>query len=197
MSTPVVTEIKVHLEPVEHGSRLELLPQVVNGDHSASTVGCGSEKSASGANIDHLVIGPSGAWLVETDSHRGAVRQNQAGLWAGKVPLRAMLNLVSWMGEETTRSLVAELPDGWQLEAQPVVAFAGADLPGGLALVDGLVLLPSAGVADYVLSAGVVLKPLDVAMLVDVAERVFPPYEVSGPPPSWPALSRLRGLLRR
>jgi hypothetical protein len=108
-----------------------------------------------------------------------------------------MLNLVSWMGEETTRSLVAELPGGWQLEVQPVVAFARADLPGGLALVDGLVLLPSTGVANYVLTAGVVLKPLDVAMLVDVAERVFPPYAVSGPPPSSPTLSRLRGLLRR
>jgi hypothetical protein len=151
----------------------------------------------SGANLDHVVIGPSGAWLIETDSHRGRVWQNSGGWWAGKVPLRAMLGLVSWMGEETTGALVTELPGGWQLEVQPVVAFARAELPNGLALVDGIVLLPSSGVADYVLSAGVVLKPLDVAMLVDVAERTFPPYEVAGPPPSWPALSRLRGLLRR
>jgi Nuclease-related domain len=151
----------------------------------------------SAGNIDHLIIGPSGAWLIETDAHRGPVRQNSAGLWAGKVPLRAMLGLVSWMADEVTSQLLAELPDGWQLSAQPVVAFSRTDVPNGLALVDGVLLLPAAGVVDYVLSAGVVLKPLDVAMLVDVAERTFPRYLVSGPPPAWPALSRLRGLLRR
>lgn len=151
----------------------------------------------SAGNIDHLVIGPSGAWVVETDAHRGPIRQNAAGVWAGKVPLRAMLGLVAWMGEEATGQLVAELPSGWQLEAQSVVAFARTEVPNGLALVDGVLLLPMAGVADYILSAGVVLRPIDVAMLVDVAERVFPRYEVAGPPPSWPTRSRLRGLLRR
>lgn len=152
----------------------------------------------SGANIDHLIVGPSGVWLVETDSHRNAVRQNQSGqLWAGKIPLRAVINLVRWLSEEVTRVLSVELP-AWDLEVQPVVAFARADLAGGMAVVDGfVVLLPSAGVADYVLSAGIVLKPLDVALLVAAAERVFPPYEVNGPPPSRPPLFRLRGLLRR
>ncbi|MCK9893263.1 nuclease-related domain-containing protein [Frankia sp. AgB32] len=151
----------------------------------------------SAGNIDHLVIGPSGAWVIETDAHQGPVRQNSAGVWAGKVPLRAMLGLVAWMGEEATAQLLGELPGGWQLEVQPVVAFARAEVPAGLALVEGVLLLPAAGVADYVLSAGVVLRPIDVAMLVDVAERAFPAYEVAGPPPSWPTRSRLRGLLRR
>ncbi len=151
----------------------------------------------SAGNVDHLVIGPSGVWVVETDAHRGPLRQNRAGLWAGRVPLRAMLGLVTWMGEEVTNHLVAELPDGWQLQAQPVVAFSRAELPHGLALLDGVVLLPAAGVADYILTAGVVLKPLDVAMLVDVAERAFPSYPVDGPAPAWPAMSRLRGMLGR
>lgn len=153
--------------------------------------------SDTAANVDHLVIGPSGAWVIETDAHRGPLWQNRAGLWAGKVPLRPMLGLVSWMGEEVTNQLVADLPEGWQLEVQPVVAFDRAELPHGLLLLDGVVLLPAGGVADYILSAGVVLKPLDVAMLVDVAGRSFPPYPVTGPPPTWPALSRLRGILRR
>lgn len=83
------------------------------------------------------------------------------------------------------------------MSAQPVVAFGRAELPPGLALLDGVVLLPTADVAGYVLSAGVVLTPLDVAMLVDVAERTFPPYPVQGTPPGWPARSRLRGLLGR
>jgi hypothetical protein len=151
----------------------------------------------SAGNVDHLVIGPSGAWVIETDAHQGPIRQNAAGVWAGKVPLRAMLGLVVWMGEEATAQLLGELPEGWQLEVQPVVAFARAEVPAGLALVEGVLLLPASGVADYVLSAGVVLRPIDVAMLVDVAERAFPAYEVSGPPPSWPTRSRLRGLLRR
>ncbi|SNQ50528.1 Nuclease-like protein [Frankia canadensis] len=151
----------------------------------------------SAGNIDHLVIGPSGAWVIETDAHQGPVRQNAAGVWAGKVPLRAMLGLVAWMGEEATAQLLGELPQGWELEVQPVVAFARAEVPAGLALVEGVLLLPATGVADYILSAGMVLRPIDVAMLVDVAERAFPAYEVSGPPPSWPTRSRLRGLLRR
>ncbi|MBL7496770.1 NERD domain-containing protein [Frankia sp. CNm7] len=151
----------------------------------------------SAGNIDHLIIGASGVWVVETDAHRGPVRQSGAGIWAGKAPLRARLGLVSWTGEQVSQALLAELPEGWQLQAQTVLAFARAEVPGGLALVDGVLLLPADGVAEYVLSAGVVLRPLDVAMLVDVAERVLPAYEVSVPPPSWSALSRLRGLRRR
>ncbi|ONH26771.1 nuclease-related domain-containing protein [Pseudofrankia asymbiotica] len=151
----------------------------------------------SAGNIDHLIIGPSGVWVVETDAHRGPVRENSAGVWVGKAPLRARLGLVAWTGEQVSAALLAELPDGWQLQAQTVLAFAQADVPGGLALVDGVLLLPASGVAEYVLSAGVVLRPLDVAMLVDVVERVLPAYEVTGPPPAWSALSRLRGLRRR
>jgi hypothetical protein len=151
----------------------------------------------SAANIDHLIIGASGVWVVETDAHGGPVRENSAGVWVGKAPLRARLGLVAWTGEQVSAALLAELPDGWQLQAQTVLAFARADVPGGLALVDGVLLLPAAGVAAYVLSAGVVLRPLDVAMLVDVVERVLPAYQVAGPPPGWSALAKLRGLRRR
>lgn len=151
----------------------------------------------SAGNIDHMIIGPSGVWVVETDAHRGTVRQNSAGLWVGQVPLRARLGLVAWTGEQVSAQLLADLPEGWQLSAQTVIAFAHADVPGGLALVDGVLLLPASGVAEYVLSAGVVLRPLDVAMLVDVAERALPAYEVAGPPPTWSALARLRALRRR
>ncbi|WP_322753361.1 nuclease-related domain-containing protein [Frankia sp. Cas3] len=153
--------------------------------------------TGSAGNIDHLVIGPSGAWVVETAAHRGPLRQNRAGLWAGKVPLHPMLELVAWMGEEVTNQLVAELPAGWQVCVQPVIAFARAAPPHGLAVLDDVVLLPATGVADYILTAGVLLRPLDVAVLVDAAERVFPAYPVNGPEPTWPAMSRLRGLLRR
>ncbi|HMA47062.1 MAG TPA: nuclease-related domain-containing protein [Frankiaceae bacterium] len=151
----------------------------------------------SAGNIDHLVLGPSGVWVVDSDAHRGLLRHDRGGLWAGRVPLRARLSLVQWMAEEITTRLLADLPEGWQMSAQPVVAFGRAELPPGLALLDGVVLLPAADVAGYVLSAGVVLTPLDVAMLVDVAERTFPPYPVQGTPPGWPARSRLRGLLGR
>ncbi|ADP85115.1 nuclease-related domain-containing protein [Pseudofrankia inefficax] len=151
----------------------------------------------SAGNIDHLIIGASGVWVIETDAHRGPVRSSGGGVWAGKAPLRARLGLVAWTGEQVSAALLAELPEGWQLQAQTVLAFARADVPGGLALVDGVLLLPAAGVAEYVLSAGVVLRPLDVAMLVDVAQRALPAYEVAGPPPTWSALSKLRGLRRR
>jgi hypothetical protein len=150
----------------------------------------------SAGNIDHLVVGPSGAWLVETDTHPGPLRRNQAGLWSGKVPLRPMLSLVSWMADKVATALVADLPDGWQIDAQPVVAFARSEPPHGLALFDGVVLLPLDAVVDYILAAGVVLKPLDVAMLVDVAERVFPAYPVAASPGRRP-FDRLRSLLRR
>jgi hypothetical protein len=151
----------------------------------------------SAGNIDHLVLGPSGAWVIESDAHRGPLRQDRAGLWAGRVPLRAELALIQWMGDEITSQLVDDLPEGWQLEVQPVVSFTRAELPQGLALLDGVVLLAATDIASYILSAGVVLKPLDVAVLVDAAERIFPPYPVQGEPPSRPGLARLRGLLGR
>jgi hypothetical protein len=150
----------------------------------------------SAGNIDHLVLGASGVWVVETDAHRGEVRAGGAGAWVGRAPLRARIGLVAWTGEQVSTALLGELPDGWQLEAQTVLAFDRARVPDGLALVDGVLLLPAAGVAEYVLSAGVVLRPLEVAILVDTAQRVLPAYEVLSPPRSSP-LAKLLHLARR
>jgi hypothetical protein len=149
-----------------------------------------------GGNVDHLVIGASGVWVVETDSHKGTVHTSGAGIWVGKAPLRARLGLVVWISEQVSQTLLAELPEGWQLEAQTMVAFDRATVPGALALVDGVLLLPAKGVAEYVLSAGVMLKPLDVAMLVDAAQRVLPAHEAMSSPKTSP-LTRLRALGRR
>jgi hypothetical protein len=150
----------------------------------------------SAGNIDHLIIGASGVWVVETDSHKGPVRASGAAIWVGKAPLRARLGLVAWTGEQVSAALLAELPDGWQMQAQTMIAFDRAEVPGELALVDGVLLLPAKGVAEYVLSAGVVLRPLDVAMLVNAAQRVLPAYEPIGSPKS-SARAKLRSLTRR
>ena len=58
------------------------------------------------ANLDHLLIGPGGVFVVDSKYYRGRIRVGRDGaLWYGRHPLGDMLRAVQWEARRATRTL--------------------------------------------------------------------------------------------
>lgn len=75
------------------------------------------------ANIDHLVVGPTGVFVVDSKNYRGKITENKAGeLWSGKYPMARAIETVNW---EATK--VAQALGG--IGAEAILCVHGAELP--------------------------------------------------------------------
>ena len=75
------------------------------------------------ANIDHLVVGPSGVFVVDTKSWAGDVRVDDQGLWQGQALRDETVEAVQLLADEVRDGLAGlGLPP---LGVRPVLAFDG------------------------------------------------------------------------
>src|SRR5919198_1966485 len=62
------------------------------------------------ANIDHLVIGPGGVFVIDSKQYRGRLQFDQSGrLWHGRYPLAPAIQAVSFEADQA--ALVLAEPD--------------------------------------------------------------------------------------
>lgn len=91
------------------------------------------------ANLDHIVLGPAGALLIDTktwSSTRSQVRLDRNGeLWYGRHSQAAAMRTVKWEAEQATRALGCPV--------RPLVAVHHAPVPPGGLHTEGLVVLPA------------------------------------------------------
>jgi hypothetical protein len=79
------------------------------------------------ANLDHLLIGPGGVFLVDSKFYRGRIRIGRDGaLWYGRHPLGDMLRAVQWEAGRATRALAAP-----GITVEPLVCAHRGQLPWG------------------------------------------------------------------
>jgi hypothetical protein len=79
------------------------------------------------ANLDHLVIGPGGVFMLDSKQYRGRLQLDPSGrLWHGRYPLGPTLRAVSF--EADRAALVLTDPD--VVVVVPIVAVHGARVPG-------------------------------------------------------------------
>jgi Nuclease-related domain len=89
----------------------------------------------SDANVDHLVIGPSGVFVIDSKQWTGSVRQGLDGLaWHNHYPLDRTLETVRWEAE-TVGGLLGT-------RAAAVVCVHGAHVYGGGLEVQGVAIVP-------------------------------------------------------
>jgi Nuclease-related domain len=89
------------------------------------------------ANVDHLVIGPSGVFVIDSKQWSGSVRQSSDGLaWHNHYPLDRTLETVRWEAEAISRIL------GTRTAA--VVCVHGAHVQGGGLEAQGVAVVPAA-----------------------------------------------------
>jgi hypothetical protein len=121
------------------------------------------------ANIDHLVIGPGGVFVIDSKQYRGRLRLDPSGgLWHGRYPLAPTLQAVSF--EANQAALV--LPDPG-LAVVPIVAVQGAQVPWGKVVVHGVPVVSARRLPSMLRQLPAVLGPERVSDLADQARVRF------------------------
>jgi Nuclease-related domain len=79
------------------------------------------------ANLDHLVIGPGGVFVIDSKQYRGRLQLDPSGrLWHGRYPLAPTLRAADFEADQAARAL----PDPG-MAVVPIVAVHGAQVPWG------------------------------------------------------------------
>jgi hypothetical protein len=121
------------------------------------------------ANIDHLVIGPGGVFVIDSKQYRGRLRLDPSGgLWHGRYPLAPTLQAVSFEADQAA----VVLPDPG-LAVVPIVAVHSAQVPWGKVVVAGVPVVAARRLPSMLRQLPEVLGPEQVTALVDEARIRF------------------------
>ena len=96
------------------------------------------------ANVDHLVIGPTGVWVVDTKAYRARLEVRWRNVLVGSVPLSTAA--VRWEAERVSSVL--------GVEARPIVAVHASGLPRRGRRCGGVRVLPARGSSAGSVEAG-------------------------------------------
>jgi hypothetical protein len=120
------------------------------------------------ANVDHLVIGRSGAWVVDTKTYRAALSVRRGRVWAGDYPVPT--ESAAWEAEQ-----VADLLD---IDVVAIVAVHGEGLRRRGKWRDGVRVLPAYRLIRYLRQPGrrARLTRGEVAELGRRAAALLPEY---------------------
>jgi hypothetical protein len=125
--------------------------------------------AGSRANLDHLVIGPAGVFVIDSKQYCGRLRLDPSGrLWHGRYPLAPTLRAVSFEADQA--ALVLTDPD---VVVVPIVAVHGAQVPWGKVVMDGVPVVAARRLPSMLRQLPAVLGPERVAGLADQARLRF------------------------
>jgi Nuclease-related domain len=121
------------------------------------------------ANLDHLVIGPGGVFVIDSKQYRGRLQLDRSGrLWHGRFPLAPALRAVSFEADQVAQVL----PDPG-VAVVPIVAVHGAQIPWGKVVIDGVPVVPARPLPSMLRQLPAVLGPERVTVLADQARVRF------------------------
>jgi hypothetical protein len=115
------------------------------------------------ANIDHLVIGPGGVFVIDSKQYRGRLQLDPSGrLWHSRYSLGPTLHAVDFEADRAAQVLADPQV------VVPIVAVHGAQVPWGKVVVDGVPVVPARRLPSMLHQLPAVLGPERVA---DLAAR--------------------------
>jgi hypothetical protein len=119
------------------------------------------------ANVDHLAIGPTGVFVIDSKQWTGSVHQSADGLaWHNHYRLDRTLETVRWEADTLSRILGAR--------TTPLLCVHGAHVQGGGLHTQGVAIVPS-----YLLRSALgqdrVLSDADVALAAATARMRLRP----------------------
>jgi Nuclease-related domain len=121
------------------------------------------------ANIDHLVVGPGGVFVIDSKQYRGRLRLDPLGrLWHGRYPLAPALRAVSFEADQA--ALVLTDPD---VVVVPVMAVHGAQVPWGKVVMNGVPVVAARRLPSMLRELPGVLGPERIAALAHQARVRF------------------------
>jgi Nuclease-related domain len=121
------------------------------------------------ANIDHLVIGPGGVFVIDSKQYRGRLQFDPSGrLWYARYPLAPTLREVSFEADQAAQVL----PDPGVV-VLPIVAVQGARVPWGKVVLEGVPVVPARRLPSMLRKLPAVLGPERVAAVASQARIRF------------------------
>jgi hypothetical protein len=121
------------------------------------------------ANLDHLVIGPGGVFVIDSKQYRGRLQLDPSGrLWHGRYLLTPILQAVSFEADQAA----VVLPDPG-VAVIPIVAVHGAQVPWGKVVVRGVPVVSAQRLPTMLRQLPKVLGPERVTALADQARVRF------------------------
>ena len=109
------------------------------------------------ANLDHVVIGPTGVWLIDAKAYSGTLKLGSGTLWNGRTPIRHECEKAQWEAERLSQYM--EVP------VHTVLCFVDTGLPAPVVPLNGVTVCSLEAVVDLVRSGPVVLQPEVVEVL--------------------------------
>lgn len=129
----------------------------------------------SAANVDHLVVGPSGVWVVDSKSWRGRVKVLGDGrLWYGRRCLDGDLRILRWAANVIGRTLDGHGPAAEPLHVHPVLCIHGARLPRAQLFFEEVTLTTPEALFDLLTSAPACLTADEIGRLSARAAKAVP-----------------------
>jgi Nuclease-related domain len=120
------------------------------------------------ANIDHLVIGRGGVFVIDSKQYRGRLQLDPAGrLWHGRYPLALAMRAVEFEADQAAKVLADPQV------VVPIVAVHGAQVPWGKVVIDGVPVVPARRLPSMLRQLPAVLGPERVAAVADQARVRF------------------------
>jgi hypothetical protein len=120
------------------------------------------------ANLDHLVIGPGGVFVVDSKHYRGRLQLDPSGrLWHGRYPLTTVLRAVSFEADRAVQVLADPHV------VVPIVAVHGAEIPWGKVVTQGVPVVSARRLPSLLRALPVVLGPERVAAVAHQARIRF------------------------
>jgi hypothetical protein len=120
------------------------------------------------ANLDHLMIGPGGVFVIDSKHYRGRLQLDPSGrLWHGRYPLTAVLPAVSFEADRAAQVLADPQV------VVPIVAVHGAQVPWGKVVTQGVPVVSARRLPSMLRALPVVLGPERVADLAHQARIRF------------------------
>jgi hypothetical protein len=121
------------------------------------------------ANLDHLVIGPGGVFVIDSKQYRGRLQFDQSRrLWHGRYPLASALRAVSFEADQAALALTD--PD---VVVVPILAVHGTQVPWGKVVADGVPVVAARRLPSMLRQLPAVLGPERVAVLAAQARVRF------------------------
>jgi hypothetical protein len=123
------------------------------------------------ANLDHLVIGPGGVFVIDSKQYRGRLRLDPTGrLWHGRYPLAPTPRTVDFEADRAAQVLVEP-----GVVVMPIVAVHGAQVPWGKVVTNGVPIVAAQRLPSMLRALPAVLGPERVAALANQARIRFHP----------------------
>jgi hypothetical protein len=144
------------------------------------------------ANVDHLVIGPTGVFVIDSKQWTGSVHQGADGLaWCNHYPLDRVLETVCWEAQQVSRVVGSR--------AAALLCVHGAQVHGGGLHAQGVAIVP-AHLLRSAIGYDRVLSNADVTLLATTAltslrtapDRTQPASATGQRRAGWPTVLRRR-----